>query len=66
MLPTGSLAYAGEKPRAGALNSAESSSRSYTDEELEKEKGGSGLRYSFDIKSGRVVYEVGVDAHKAA
>jgi uncharacterized membrane protein YkoI len=33
-----------------------------TDEELEKEMGGSGLRYSFDIKSGRTVYEVGVDA----
>ena len=33
-----------------------------TDEELEKEKGGSGLRYSFDIKSNNVTYEVGVDA----
>jgi uncharacterized membrane protein YkoI len=33
-----------------------------TDEELEKEAGGSGLRYSFDIKSGNVTYEVGVDA----
>jgi hypothetical protein len=33
-----------------------------TDEELEKEKGGSGLRYSFDIKVGSKVYEVGVDA----
>jgi uncharacterized membrane protein YkoI len=32
------------------------------DEELEKEKGGSGLRYSFDIKSGAVTQEVGVDA----
>lgn len=33
------------------------------DEELEKEGGGSGLRYSFDIKgTDRVVYEVGVDA----
>jgi uncharacterized membrane protein YkoI len=31
-------------------------------EELEKEKGGSGLRYSFDIKNGRVTHEVGVDA----
>jgi uncharacterized membrane protein YkoI len=31
-------------------------------EELEKEKGGSGLRYSFDIKKGRVTHEVGVDA----
>jgi len=33
-----------------------------TDEELEKEKGGSGLRYSFDIKVGSKTYEVGVDA----
>jgi len=33
-----------------------------TDEELENEKGGSGLRYSFDIKSGAKTFEVGVDA----
>ena len=33
-----------------------------TAEELEKEKGGSGFRYSFVIKSGTVLYEVGVDA----
>ena len=33
-----------------------------TDEELEKEKGGSGLRYSFDIKVGSKTYEVGIDA----
>ena len=33
-----------------------------TDQELEKEKGGSGLRYSFDIKRGSVTQEVGVDA----
>ncbi|MHB8474062.1 MAG: PepSY domain-containing protein [Gammaproteobacteria bacterium] len=32
------------------------------DEELEREKGGSGLRYSFDIKHGKVTQEVGVDA----
>lgn len=32
------------------------------DQELEKEKGGSGLRYSFDIKRGSVTQEVGVDA----
>ena len=31
-------------------------------EELEHEKGGSGLRYSFDIRHGKVVHEVGVDA----
>jgi uncharacterized membrane protein YkoI len=34
-----------------------------TDKELEKEKGGSGLRYSFDIKSDGKTYEVGVDAN---
>jgi uncharacterized membrane protein YkoI len=33
-----------------------------TDEELEKESGGSGLRYSFDIKDGGKTYEIGVDA----
>lgn len=33
-----------------------------TDQELEKEHGGSGLRYSFDVKSGGRIFEVGVDA----
>ena len=33
-----------------------------TDEELEQVKGGSGLRYSFDIRHGKVTQEVGVDA----
>jgi len=33
-----------------------------TDEELEKEAGGSGMRYSFDISSGGKPFEVGVDA----
>ena len=33
-----------------------------TDQELEKEGGGSGLRYSFDIKSRGRTHEVGVDA----
>lgn len=31
-------------------------------QELEKESGGSGLRYSFDIKRRGIAYEVGVDA----
>lgn len=35
-------------------------------EELEKEKGGSGLRYSFDIRNGSVMHEVGVDAKTGA
>ncbi len=33
-----------------------------TDEELEREKGGSGLRYTFDIRHGKRIQEVGVDA----
>ena len=33
-----------------------------TDEELEQEKGGTGLRYSFDIQNGKATQEVGVDA----
>lgn len=31
-------------------------------EELEREPGGSGLRYSFDIRRGKLIHEVGVDA----
>lgn len=31
-------------------------------QELEKEAGGSGLRYSFDIIKGKITHEVGVDA----
>ncbi|MDG6745766.1 PepSY domain-containing protein [Staphylococcus aureus] len=37
-----------------------------TDQELEKEKGGSGLRYSFDITSNGKPFEVGVDAKTGA
>jgi uncharacterized membrane protein YkoI len=37
-----------------------------TDQELEREKGGSGLRYSFDIKNGSMIQEVGVDAQTGA
>ena len=37
-----------------------------TDQELEKEPGGTGLRYSFDIKTGAKTFEVGVDAQTGA
>lgn len=37
-----------------------------TDQELEAEAGGSGLRYSFDIVSKSKTYEVGVDAKSGA
>lgn len=33
-----------------------------TDQELEKEKGGTSLRYSFDVKSNGKTFEVGADA----
>lgn len=69
-LPTSAFAYTGEKLAATAkitIDQARSIALkahpgTITDEELEKEKGGSGLRYSFDIKTGGHVYEVGVDA----
>jgi len=35
-------------------------------QELEQESGGSGLRYSFDIKSAQATHEVGVDAKTGA
>jgi uncharacterized membrane protein YkoI len=35
---------------------------SILDHELERRKGGSGLRYSFDIKVGGTTHEVGIDA----
>ena len=33
-----------------------------TDKELEREKGGTGLRYSFDIINNGITYEVGIAA----
>ena len=69
-LPGQLVAYTGEKLTKGAKVSIEQARAiaqqarpgAISDEELEREKGGSGLRYSFDIKSGGAVYEVGVDA----
>ncbi|MGF6937261.1 putative membrane protein YkoI [Paraburkholderia sp. UCT70] len=52
-----------EQARATALKAQPGK---ITDEELEKEAGGSGLRYSFDIASKRGTQEVGVDAHTGA
>jgi uncharacterized membrane protein YkoI len=64
------FAYTGEELAKGAKVSIDDARTialkakpgTISDEELEREKGGSGLRYSFDIKSGKAVYEVGVDA----
>jgi hypothetical protein len=70
LLASSSLAYTGQglaskakitidEARAIALKARPGA---ITDEELEKEKGGSGLRFSFDVKAGNVTYEVGIDA----
>ena len=69
-LATSALAYSGQKYTKEAKVSLEQARAialkafdgKITDQELEKEKGGSGLRYSFDIKKGNVTHEVGVDA----
>jgi uncharacterized membrane protein YkoI len=52
-----------EKARAIALKAHPGT---ITDSELENEGGGSGLRYSFDIRHGKVIQEVGVDAKTGA
>ncbi len=70
LLPTVSFAYSGQQ-FAGQAKVTIDEARSIAlkarpgtikDQELEKEKGGSGLRYSFGIKSGNATFEVGVDA----
>src|SRR5262245_49017301 len=70
LLPISADGYTGQRLAGKAkvtLNEARSIALrarpgAITNEELEKEKGGSGLRYSFDIKSGKATWEVGVDA----
>lgn len=56
---TGEAKISMEQARAIALKAHPGK---VTDAELEQEKGGSGLRYSFDIQHGKVTQEVGVDA----
>jgi uncharacterized membrane protein YkoI len=64
------LAYTGEKLGKNAKLTIEQARAialkahpgKITDEELERKAGGRGLRYTFDIKSGNVVREIGVDA----
>ena len=67
---TGAFAYTGQEyakdakvtlEQARAI-AAKARPGKITDQELEKEGGGSGLRYSFDVKSKGKTYEVGVDA----
>jgi uncharacterized membrane protein YkoI len=73
-LASGAFAYTGEKLAQKAKVSMEHAtdialkarSGKITDKELEREKGGSGLRYSFDVLSKGITYEVGVDAQTEA
>lgn len=68
---TGAFAYSGEQyakqanvtlDQARAI-AVKARPGQITDQELEKEGGGSGLRFSFDVKSNSgKTYEVGVDA----
>ncbi|MGA8010268.1 MAG: PepSY domain-containing protein [Thiomonas sp.] len=53
-----------EQARAIALKTIPGAA--ITAEELEQEKGGSGLRYSFDVKVGQTEREIGVDAKTGA
>ena len=68
---TAAHAYDGQKYAKDAAITMEQASQialeavpgaTITDRELEREKGGSGLRYSFDLKGPQGEREVGVDA----
>jgi uncharacterized membrane protein YkoI len=67
---TGAFAYSGQKMETQAkikmkqarMIALKAHPGKITDEELEKESGGSGLRYSFDVKQAGKTYELGVDA----
>jgi uncharacterized membrane protein YkoI len=67
---TFAFAYTGQQLEQGAKVSMHKATRIalaarpgiIADRELEQESGGSGLRYSFDIRHGKTTYEVGVDA----
>jgi uncharacterized membrane protein YkoI len=69
-IPTYALAYEGQEMAGTAKVTMEEARKialqalpgDITSEELEKESGGSGLRYSFVVKSNKVLYEIGVDA----
>ena len=69
-LATAAVAYTGENLSSGAKVTMNEASAiavkarpgKITVRELEQEKGGSGLRYSFDVQSQGVTWEVGVDA----
>lgn len=69
-LATAAVAYSGEKLAKNAQVTMDQATAialkarpgKITDKELEREQGGSGLRYSFDVTAGDGKYEIGVDA----
>ena len=73
-VPVGALAYTGQELAGQAKVSIQAARQAalkaapgkLVSEELEKEAGGSGLRYSFDITVNGVAREVGVDANTGA
>lgn len=56
LLPLTKVSLAQARARALAARPGQ-----ITDQELERERGGTGLRYSFDIRSHGKTFEVGVD-----
>lgn len=70
MISSAAVAYSGQELEKNSKITMQQASAialkarpgAITDRELEQERGGSGLRYSFDVKSGGITYEVGVDA----
>ena len=71
---TAAQAYTGEELAAKAKITIDQARRialkahpgKITDEELEHEQGGSGLRYTFDVRSAKGTQEVGIDATSGA
>ena len=56
LLPLAKVTLAQARAKALAVRPGQ-----ITDQELEKERGGTGLRYSFDITANGKTFEVGVD-----
>jgi uncharacterized membrane protein YkoI len=70
VVSSSALAYTGQELEAGAkikmsealALASKARPGTVTDRELEREKGGSGLRYSFDVVRHGRTFEVGIDA----
>jgi len=65
-LPTTARQPASVTPVAARAAALKAFPGKIVSEELERERGGSGLRYSFDIRGGTTTHEVGIDANTGA